>query len=72
MYKMLKLDEIDTHSNRIKCQWRYLENYKWIYVATIGIIDNKKVIVYPYIKKWNIELYVLIYRYKLSMNKNYC
>lgn len=45
MYKMLKLDEIDTHSNRIKCQWRYLENYKWIYVAIIGIIDNKKVIV---------------------------
>lgn len=69
---MLKLDEVDAHSNRIKFQWRYLENYKWIYVAIIGIINNKKVIVYPYIKKWNIELYILIYRYKLSMNKNYC
>lgn len=51
VYKMLRLEEGDAHSNRIKWPWRYLGNYKWIYAAIIGIISNKKVILYPYIKK---------------------
>lgn len=48
VHKILTLDD---DSNRIDRPWRYLGNYKWIYAAIIGIISNKKIIVYPYIRK---------------------
>lgn len=48
VFKMLTLDN---EFSRIDRQWRCVGNYNWIYAAIIGIISNKKIIVYPYIRK---------------------